>query len=171
MNPRVAKLAAGALAVFGTLFVLVILKWSSKPNQKPRPKLPFVSVESLAPGQVIHLDTESLRYFVVRPVAGEIHVVAVPTEHGTVLLPDSHWWKPFMNCKDFGLDEVDGYVTGNSRFRCRDAEQPEAWVQKWQWDLYGKHIVNAGDSAVDNMYRVRFKQVGNEVSFTGLEPD
>jgi hypothetical protein len=171
MNPRVAKLAAGALAVFGTLFVLVILTWSSKPNQKARAKLPFINVKDLAAGQVTHLDTDSLRYFVVRPVAGKIHVVAVPTEQSTVLLPDSHWWKPFMNCKDFGLDEVDGNITSNSRFRCRDAEQPEAWVQRWQWDLYGKHIVSAGDSAIDNMYRVRFEQVGNEIFFTGLELD
>jgi hypothetical protein len=171
VTPRTAKLAAGVLAIAGTLSVLAVLAVSSQPNEKARAKLPFVNVEKLAPGQVIHLDTESLRYFVVRPLQGELHVVAVPTEHGTVLMPDIHWWKPFMNCKDFGLDAVAGSITSESRFRCRDAEQPKAWVSRWQWDLHGKHIADIGSTQVDNMYRVRFVQSGTDVAFTGLEPD
>jgi hypothetical protein len=171
VTPRAVKLVAGSLALAGTAAVLAVLLVSSKPDAKSPAKKPLVNVEKLAPGQVIHLDTESMRYFVVRPPTGEIHVVAVPTEQGTVLMPDIHWWKPLMNCKDFGLNAVGGTVTSESRFRCRDAEQPDAWVNQWQWDLFGKHIVSADGSKLDNMYRVRFERSGNEVSFAGLEPD
>jgi hypothetical protein len=171
MTSGAVKLAAGTLALAGTVLVLVALLASSEPDVKSPAKKPSVNVEKLAPGQVIHLDTESLRYFVVRPPTGDIHVVAVPTEQGTVLMPDIHWWKPFMNCKDFGLDAVDGIVTSDSRFRCRDVAQPEAWVQQWQWDLFGKHVATTGGKKLDNMYRVRFERSGSAVSFAGLEPD
>jgi len=169
MTPRTVKLAAGALAIGGTVLVLAVLFVASKPDEKARPKLPAVIVSQLQQGQVIHLDTESLRYFVVRPESGEIHVVAVPIEQGTVLMPEVHWWKPFMNCKEFGLGSGTESITAESRFRCRDAAQPDAWVKQWQWDVFGKHIADVGGEKIDDMYRVRFERSGDELIFKSLE--
>ena len=171
MTTRTVKIAAGTLAVAGTVSVLAILALSSQPNEKARAKLPHVNVEQLQPGQVMHLDTDALRYFVVRPLTGDLHVVAVPTEQGTVLMPDIYWWKPLMNCKDFGWETAAPGVMTDFRFRCRDQDQPEEWAKKWQWDMYGKHIAESTESKIDNMYRVRIVRSGSEVSFTGLEPD
>jgi hypothetical protein len=168
MTSRTFKLAAGAFALAGTGLMYVFLTASLQPHKKP-PKLTSVNVQTLRAGQHIALDTESLRYFVVKTTDSELHVVAIPMDQGTVVLPDVHWWKPFMNCKDFGLDSIGG-VTAQSRFRCRDADQPTEWVNRWQWDVHGKHIADTG-AKIDNMYRVRFERSASEVVFTGLEPD
>jgi hypothetical protein len=169
MISRAVKLAAGTLAIGGTLLVLAVLFVASKPDKKALPRLPVVNVKQLLQGQMIHLDTESLRYFVVRPEAGEIHVVAVPIDQGTVLMPEVHWWKPFMNCKDFGLDTVAQTITAQTRFRCRDEAQPDVWAKQWQWDIFGKHIGDNGGEKIDDMYRVRFERSGDELIFKSLE--
>jgi hypothetical protein len=160
---------AGGLAIGGTALVIVFLTASLRPKEKAPPKLPFANVATLAAGQSITVDTDSLRYFVVYPLDGELYVVAAPIDQGAVMMPDIHWWKPLLNCKDFGLNAAQGAITDKSRFGCRDAEQPEAWVNRWLWDIHGRHAVEG--AKIDNMYRVRFKLSGDEVIFTGLEPD
>ena len=170
MSSRGQKLLIACLAVAGTVPLLLFLTESLKPHKKP-PNLPFANVATLTAGHSITVDTDSLRYFVVHPINGELHVVAAPVDQGTVMMPELHWWKPLMNCKDFGVDAAIGTITNDSRFRCRDADQPEAWVKQWQWDVHGQHIAVPDGQKIDNMHRVRFERDGDEIRFTSLYAD
>lgn len=171
MASRSLTVLAGGLAIAGTTLAIVFLITSLRPKEKAPPTLPYVNVAKLSAGQYVTLDTDSLRYFVVAPLHGELHVVAAPIDKGTVLLPDLHWWKPFANCQEFGLDAAQGVITNESRFRCRDNNHPEARLRQWQWDINGRHILDPENSNTDNMYRVRFERLGDDVIFKGLEPN
>jgi hypothetical protein len=170
MNSRRLKLLIGCLALAGTALSMVVLNKSLQPHKKP-PKLPFVNIATLAAGQRITVDTEALRYFVVYPLNGELQVLAAPVQEGKVLMPEIHWWKPLLYCQDFDIDVVSGAITKESRFRCRDDQQPVAWMKQWQWDIEGKHIAITGGDKIDNLYRVRFERDDDELRFVGLIAD
>jgi hypothetical protein len=166
MASRTTKITIGAIALASTLGLLVFLNASLQPYKKP-PKLPFADVSKLTPGQALRVNTESLHYFVVHPIAGELHVVAAPAQAGAILMPELHWWKPKMNCFEFLIEAAQGAIDRHSRFRCRDANQPKEWADRWQWDMEGKHIAD-GRAAIDNMYSVRFERDGDRIVFTAL---
>jgi hypothetical protein len=167
MTSRSRKYFAIGLALCGTVALMFVIAASLRPDDKPPPKLPSVNVAALTPGQLVTLDTDSLRYFVVRLSADQLHVVAAPIKAGAVLMPDQYWWRPLMDCKDFGLELASGAATSTSRFRCRDSDQPKEWIQRWQWDIEGRHVAD-DKPKVDDMYRVRFEKSGDEIRFIGL---
>jgi hypothetical protein len=171
MASRALKILAGGFAIAGTTLGIVFLIVSLRPKAKAPPKLPSVKAAELSPGRYVTVDTDSLRYFVVTPLHGDLRVVAAPIDMGTVLMPDIHWWKPFANCQEFRLDAAQGAVTSESRFQCHDTNHPEARLKQWQWDIDGKHIVDPENTKTDNMYRVRFERLADDVIFRGLEPN
>lgn len=166
MASRATKVTIGAIALASTFGLLVFLNASLQPNKKP-PKLPFADVSKLVPGQALRVNTEALHYFVVHPIAGELRVVAVPAQDGAILMPELHWWKPKLNCFEFLIDAAQGAISRQSRFRCRDTNQPKEWAVRWQWDMEGKHIADGGET-IDDMYQVRFERDGDNVVFTSL---
>jgi len=167
MDPRYTKLIAAGLTL-GIAALLVFLVASIKPGDKR--KLLRIDVADLAPNHVLVRDTGALRYYVVRLTEAQIFVVAVPTtDEGRVPLPDRYWWKPYMKCKEFGLDSEGGIIAGSSRFRCRDGEQPKELAARWQWDLHGRHVPDADNTPIDDLYRIRVERSGDEIILVGLE--
>ena len=158
------------LSVAATFALLIVLGWSLRPDPPPRGALPTVNIAALAPRSMMTLDTDSLRYFIVKSAESRIHVVAAPIANGKLLMPEGHWWKPLIQCKRFGLDAADGAITDQSRFRCHDDNQPAEWAQRWQWDLFGRAI-RSTDSKLDDMYRVRVARDGDTLTFVSLEMD
>lgn len=171
MLPKRVKSIAIVLGAICTMGVLAIVTLSIQPEPKKPPQLPFADIAGLQPGGFLIVDADRLRYFAVRPPQGEVFVVAVPIENGEVLLPDKHWWKPHRACREFGLDLENGAVSERSRFRCRDATQPEDWSKRWRWDIRGRNVPEAGAERVDDMYRVKTRRVDNRLIFTGLDAD
>jgi hypothetical protein len=157
------------LAIAGTVALAVVLLFSLRPTQKPR-VLPSADISKLAPGTWMSVDSDRLRFFVVRPLAGEPYALAAPIDNGEVLLPEVYWWKPHTRCKDFGLELRNGAVGADSLFRCRDANLPDEWSARWQWDTRGKHLPHPAGK-IDNLYGVRTERDDDELVFVGLEPD
>jgi hypothetical protein len=164
---RVKLIAAGATLAVTALLVFAVM--SIKPGDNR--KLARINVADLAPGRVIELNTEAMRYFAIRPLQGEIYVIAAPIVDNTVPMPEKFWWKPHQKCKDFGLETKNGVVDLDSRFRCRDADQPEEWAKRWQWDAHGRHVPDETNTPIDDLYRLTFKHSGNEIIPTSIAPD
>ena len=169
MNSRRIKITAAVLAIASTaLLIGVLIAALNTDNKKPR-KLASVDVSELKPGHVLISDTDALRYYVIRPHTGDIYVIAAPLDDNTVPMPESYWWKPIMRCIDFGLSGSGGEITEGTRFHCRDPGQPDEWVQRWQWDIQGRHIPNTTNTPVDDLYRVRIEHDDDEIVFLGLD--
>jgi hypothetical protein len=168
---RLAKPAYVAAAIIATIGLGVVLAIALLPKPKPRGKLPQVNIASLPPGGVLTHDTDSLRYFVLRPRQGDPYVLAAPLYEGAVPMPDVNWWKWVIACRDFGIDSVNGVVTNDALFRCRDTTQPEQWIGSWRWDNHGRNAPLPGSTAVANLYRVQFERDGDDLTFSALQPD
>ncbi len=170
-TPKIIKPLAAVGAAACTLALAGILIFALNAKKEPRRDLPLADVTTLAPGRVMVVDSDSFRYFVIRPLVGDVHVVAAPVDEGKVRLPEVFWWKSSMNCNNFGLDTDNGVITSASRFRCRDANQPAEWQPRWQWDINGRHVPHTDGQRIDNMYRVRVERDGDELTFVGLDTD
>ena len=171
MSTRTIKLIAGGLAIAGTITLAFMLVAALNSDNGKGPKLASVNVANLAPGRYMTMNTDAIRFFVIRPLVGEIYVIAVPTDGPVVPMPETHWWSPIIKCRDFGVDAEGFSVRSESRFRCRDAGQPEEWAKRWQWDIRGRHIPDAKDSPLDDMYRVRIERSDDDIIFTGIDSD
>jgi hypothetical protein len=112
MATRVAKLTFVAFALAGTVALAVVLLVFLQPTKKPR-SLPSADIAGLAPGKWLSVDSDRLRFFVIRPLTGDAYVLAAPIDNGSVLLPEVYWWKPYTTCADFGLDTPNGSVDGD----------------------------------------------------------
>ena len=150
-----------------TLAIAFTLQVSLRPHKK-KPKLPHANVAALEPGRFAIVNTDSFRYFVIRPENGDIYAVAVPMLDGVVRMPEGYWWKPYMDCKDFGLGSQNAAITAESRFRCRDANLPAEWEARWQWDIYGRHIPSGDGPKIDNMYAVHTQRDDDDIVIVGL---
>jgi hypothetical protein len=170
VNIHINKPVAIAMTIVAVAICFYLFSYSLLPYRKP-PKLLTVDVSQLKPGHVISHATESLLYFVIRPVDGMPYALAVPLREELLYLPDPYWWKAGYQCRDFGLDTTEGRVTNQSVFHCRDTDLPVEWSQRLQWDSHGKHIGTTSDGEIEDMYRVDFKQSGDEITFTGLAKD
>jgi hypothetical protein len=168
---RPAKIAVSALAVASTLmlayFIVVALR---RPDEREK-KLSTWDVSELQAGRMKVWETEAFRYYAIRPVTGDLYVLATPLHNGKTPMPEPHWWKPKIDCAQFGLDSNSEVVHAESRFRCHDADQPKEWAERWQWDVRGRNIAVAGRAAVDNMFRVKFEQSDDEIKIVALETD
>jgi hypothetical protein len=171
MKPVTRRTIAGMLALAGTSLCAAIYMGAITSKKPSRSKPASANIAGLAPGRVMSLDAGALRYFIIKSSVNELHVVACPVESGKVPMPEVHWWKPLMRCKDFGLDVGTGPVNAQSRFRCRDSDQPEEWASRWQWDSHGRHIPAADGMKVDDMYRVKIERDDDDITFVGLESD
>lgn len=169
MISHATRSAFVVFALIGTIALAVILLFSLRPTKKPR-VLPSADISQLAPGAVMSIDSDRLRFFLIRPLSGETYALAAPIESGEVLLPEVYWWKPLMRCKDFGVDMQNGAIGPSALFRCRDANLPEEWKTRWQWDLRGKHVAHPAGK-IDNLYGVRVERDDDELVVVGLEPD
>ena len=165
------KPAFAALAILATIALGVVLAIALLPKPRPRGKLPQLNIAQLQPGGLITHDTDSLRYYVLRPLQGEPYVLAVPLHDGAVPMPDVNWWKWVIQCRDFGIDSSDGVIRADAIFRCRDAQQPEQWIGSWRWNSQGRNVPLAGSTAVANLYRVQFERDDDELTFSALLPD
>lgn len=160
-------IAACATLVIAALIFLALSSYKPRDTRK----LVRINVGKLAPGHFSILNTEALRYFAIRPVNGDIYVVAAPIVDGTTPLPENYWWKPLFKCKDFGIDLNGPSVNDSSRFRCRDSGQPAEWLQRWQWDARGRHAPDANNTHIDDLYRLKIERSGNEILLIALETD
>lgn len=165
------KTFAIAVAVLGTLAMLATVWLGMQPTPKPPPTLPFANIDKLTPGGYFTVDADRLRYFVVRPQAGDIYVLAAPIDNGEVMLPDTFWWKPERACRDFGLDLEQGAVSEQSTFACRDETVSPDWAKRWRWDARGRSVPADGAAKVDDMYRVKTQIDENRLVFVGLAGD
>jgi hypothetical protein len=157
-------LVLSAIAVAACFYVL---HYALLPYHKPK-TLSSIDIGQLKPGHLLTHQTESLRYFVIRPGDGNPYVLAVPMREGELFLPDQFWWKPQYACRDFALNVTDGVVTDKSVFHCRDNDLPKEWLSRWQWDLQGKHVGSVDGGKIDAMYQVDFKRSGDKLTITGL---
>jgi hypothetical protein len=169
MDTRKIKIIAAILAIASTALLTAILIAALNTDNAKKPKFASADVSQLAAGQFLVSDTDALRYFVIRPVAGEIYVVAAPLEKNAIPMPEQYWWKPLIKCKDFGLVAGGTTIAPESRFACRDPGQPDEWASRWQWDVHGRHIPDSANAPVDDMYRVRFELDDDEIVFLSLE--
>jgi hypothetical protein len=158
----------GTVLVCGALYLIATHIDFSDPR---RSKQRRVDVSSLQPGSVMAIDAETLRYYVIRPMQGDVYALAVPMDESKIPMPENYWWQPVIRCKDFGLDTANGVVDDRARFRCRDAEQPSDWSVRWQWDRLGRHVPDAQNTRIDDLYRVRIRRSRNEITFIALETD
>lgn len=160
------------IAAFVTLAISALIVFGLS-TYKPRDtrKLVRIDVSNLAPGRFSILNTEALRYFTIRPVSGDVYVVAAPISDGATPLPENYWWKPLFKCRDFGLDGEGGTVSDQSRFHCRDQGQPAEWSIRWQWDARGRHVPDTNGTHIDDLYRLKIERSGDEILLVALETD
>ena len=159
---------AGAATLAGTALLIVLL--ASIRTEGNAKKQRRIDISKLAPDRFFTIDTDTLRYFVIRPHDGDVYVLAVPVDENTIPMPENFWWQPLMRCKDFVLGAYDGVIANNTRFHCRDPGQPQEWAARWQWDLRGRHVPDA-DSKVSDLYRVRIERSHDEIILLSLETD
>ena len=155
------------LAVLATLASMGVIQLGLRQEKKP-PKLPFADIAALQPGHYLTVDTDSFRYFVIYPPAGDLYVLAAPAQEGAVRMPEGYWWKPKMHCAKFILGAGDGIVTQESQFHCNDADQPADWAPRWRWNARGEHLPSKDSQRVDNLYGVRFERSDGRIVFVGL---
>jgi hypothetical protein len=164
------KLIAAAAALGVTAAIGAVFMFATK-NKDPREgKLHSIDVSDLRPGFYKTKNTDALRYFIIRPEQGDVYVLAVPLVEGNVPMPETHWWKPIIRCKSFGV-ESEVSINDGAKFVCRDAGQPEQWAKRWQWDMHGKHIPDAENTPIDDLYRVRVERSGDVIVLVGLDSD
>lgn len=156
-----------ALSLLGLGIWLYVFRFSLLPHRKP-PVLKNVDIELIQPGQMLPVETDSLRYFVFRPVKGEPYVLAVPLFEGAFYLPEQYWFKPHTSCRDFALETANGIADDNSVFACRDNNLPPEWQKRWRWNAQGKHIGSTDAGKFDEMFQVNFKLSGSKLTFTRL---
>jgi len=160
-----AAAAVGITALIGGVFML------ATKNKDPRDgKLVSINVSDLRPGFYKTKNTDALRYFIIRPEQGDVYVLAAPLDEGAVPMPETHWWKPIMRCKSFGVDSEASIGVG-AIFVCRDVGQPAEWAKRWQWDVHGKNIPDADNTPIDDLYRVRIERSDDTIVLVGLETE
>jgi hypothetical protein len=164
-NVRTKILAASLTIVVGVLIVIGLMSLGSRDPR--RNKLPRIDIAKLNVGKFAVEDGETFRYFVVRPMSGELFVLAAPLVDGAVPMPDQYWWRPVMRCKQFGIEPNDGVVRETSHFRCADSEQPPEWSERWHWNLRGQAM--DASTSVPSLYRVRIEQSHNEIVLLALD--
>jgi hypothetical protein len=168
MNIRINKPLVITVTLVAAGIWAYLFRFSLLPHRKP-PKLQHVSIESLQPGHMLPVETDSLRYFVFKPISGDPYVLAVPLIEGQFYLPERYWWKPHTACRDFSLNTINGVVDDRSTFSCRDTGLPDEWQKRWQWNSLGKPIGSHDGGAMDEMYRVNYKRSGDGLTFTSLK--
>src|SRR5689334_11596941 len=89
---RGAKIAVSALAVTGTLMLAIIIVVALKRPDEREKKLSWRDVGGVLPGRIMTFETEALRYHIIRPIEGELYVLATPLHEGKTPMPEPHWW-------------------------------------------------------------------------------
>jgi hypothetical protein len=81
-----------------------------------------------------------LQVFVYRKLDGTLKVWRVPTKNDSVGMPDLHWWRPMLECENFGPTKVNGMVDETLPIKCHDKETSEFWGTEWQWTIEGENM-------------------------------
>lgn len=126
-----------------------------------------VNVSELAPGHFMLVDgnyerrgflnqSERDGFLILRKHDGDFRVFWLMRREHAVGLPDSHWWRVFYYCQQFGPAAQPGVYDPGALIRCHDPD-PQGWMlPRWSWSLDGKSTVDL--AYVPDMERVEFSR-------------
>lgn len=147
MNRRKALvLAMWGFVVFGIAGYFTPMFLSLGPNAKGEAALPIIEVGNIRSGETLLVEHPNFgvmygdyRWSILfyRHQNGELSAWDVVSEHGNLIMPDWHWWRPSgQKCHNFSP-----YADANGHFLYQCHDKPEyPWYSKLQWDLNGKNV-------------------------------
>ncbi|MEM7016675.1 MAG: hypothetical protein AAF512_04955 [Pseudomonadota bacterium] len=150
MNKRkILTIALAGIALLTLFLAAIPFTQSMWPTERAEAALPQVKVSNINPGEYsvlpytarnVGFHDWTLKVFVYRKLDGTYNVWRVPTKYDSVGMPDLHWWRPMLECKNFGPTEVDGAVDETMPIKCHDEEYSDFWGTEWQWTIDGKNL-------------------------------
>ncbi len=151
---KVLAYLVGGLALIGLAIAFAPFVLSLNPSKRVDASLPRIKVSSLEPGKSMLVNHPQLpgsysktfwSILFVRKHDGELKAWKVLTKDSAVLMPDLHWWRPFVPCKHFGPTEKDGRIDETAPIQCHDEPITEWWSKVWRWDIDGKNLSGQAD--------------------------
>lgn len=156
----------------GLIAILVLgltLLRSLSPTWRSASLLPRFDVSGLGSGSHTYFEREGVgrirplsKYLVIRSPSSNLFVYEVPIRDGNFVLPDLHWWRWGIECKDFRPDTIDGKVTGDSVIRCQDSEVAEWsdwWRRELRWSIDGKNLGTRTEDMQVPKYVVEYNEI------------
>jgi hypothetical protein len=124
----------------------------------------IVPTGDLLPGHYKVYERGRERYYVLRPSADRIVVLAVPLRDGAVLLPARHWGRDAgSRCRDFGPQAQDGALVDGARLACRDPGLAAQAGARYVWDAAG-HYAGTGGGALDDLPAPHFERLAAAIA-------
>ena len=155
MRRRVLLTLTSALALVGLTQLMVPFVASLSPSARADAALDRILVSDMKEGSslIVPLAKAAISsagwqpgLFVLRRADGTYRAWAVLLRNGHVGLPDIHWWRPMVECEQFGPTLRDGLIDASAPIKCHQGVISSWWADQWQWSVDGKSV-----GAVDDL--------------------
>ena len=159
MSKRTLVVALSVLAVTGIAIAAYPFLRSMTPSERSKAAATKISLLDfpLGTGREIRWKWASL--FVLRMQNDEVRIFAIPNFDGAYRLPDVHWDRAYLKCKNFGADPSFPQVDDATTFQCLDPAVKPYWQQEWRWDARGKPL----GRGTDPLPRVEYARNGDQL--------
>jgi hypothetical protein len=129
-----------ALSAVGTVAGGAVVFQSLLPSAGTDAALPRVPTSSIQPGayqfvpDIYAQGQQQDQIMFVRTHDGQLYAWWVPVRDGLHRLPDHHWWKPGIPCRELRPDFEAKVI------RCLDTALPDWAKERYRWRLDGKSL-------------------------------
>ncbi len=100
--------------------------------------------------------------FIVRDPQGAFRVFYVPMKGETYLLPDLYWYRSYVECEDFGPDNIEGNLLPDGVFRCRSWDEDTWYGRNNVWNYDGENL-GPDSPETEEMLRAKFEVDGDHI--------
>ena len=154
MRRRVLLTLTCALAILGLTQLIVPFVASLSPSARADAALDRILVSDMKEGssRIVPLAKAAISsagwqpgLFVLRRADGTYRAWAVPLRNGHVGLPDIHWWRPMVECEQFGPTLRGGLIDASAPIKCHQGVISKGWADQWQWSVDGKSAGGVDD--------------------------
>ena len=131
----------GLSAVFG------VFTGSMSPSEQARSERSHHVIKNMKVGtyQLLEFKRQTAwndKVLIIKDWSENLHVHLLPTENGSISLPDRYWGWAMYGCNNFGPEtDANDNIVKNGIIKCHDKDMPKWWNPKqWLWSYSGKAL-------------------------------